>query len=312
MSESTTPDHSAAIAAKWDNQTNAYKTADPELRTRWWRHPYVLRQVNERICGQRLPGWGGGMHQLVKDFVGDDLPFERGISVGGGVGAKEMDVIDAGVVEHMTVFELSTVRIETGRELAEKRGLTDRVTFVHGDAFTAETTIGSYDLVHWDNSLHHMMDVPAAVAWSHALLRPGGLFYMYDFVGPSRFQWTPKMLSLATDIRRSLPDEYLVNPNKPSVAVSKVFAAPPSVESMIEKDPSEAADSERTLDAVRQTFPDAQIILTGGVVYSMALNDIIHHFKWDPLDPLLSLMMLLDFEAANAGLTHYAAAVATK
>ncbi|NNC79338.1 MAG: hypothetical protein HKN94_04210, partial [Acidimicrobiales bacterium] len=56
----------------------------------------------------------------------------------------------------------------------------------------------------------------------------------------------------------------------------------------------------------------AQIILTGGVVYSMALNDIIHHFKWDPLDPLLSLMMLLDFEAANAGLTHYAAAVATK
>ncbi len=307
-----TDEVNAAIAAKWNEQTVSYKTADPELRTRWWRHPYVLRQVNERICGQRLPGWGGGIHQLIKDRYGELLPFGRGVSVGGGAGGKEMDVLRAGIVEHMTVYELASVRIDTGRELAEKSGLADRITFVEGDAFALEQSAGTYDLVHWDNSLHHMMDVPAAVDWSANVLRRGGLFYMYDFVGPSRFQWTAEMLRLATAIRRALPPEYLVDPNNPQRSVTRDFTRPPSIESMIAMDPSEAADSSRILASVEDTFPEAEVKLTGGIVYSLAFNDIIHHMRWDPLDPVLALGMLLDFQAADNGLTHYATAVALK
>ena len=157
-----------------------------------------------------------------------------------------------------------------------------------------------------------MFDVPEAVEWSSRMLRPGGLFYMYDFVGPSRFQWTQPMLDLATSVRRALPEEYLRDPNNPERVLGRNFVRPPSIESMIEKDPSEAADSERILDSVRHTFPDADIRLTGGVVYSMAFNDIIHHMKWDPLDPIIALGMLLDFEAADNGLTHYATAVSLK
>jgi len=312
MRDPTTAEVNAVIAANWDSQTKKYERADPELRTRWWRHPYALRQINERLCGERSAGWSGGMLRLVQDRCGDELPFGRGISVGGGTGGKEMELISAGIVQHMTIYELSSVRIERGQRLAEERDLTNQVTFVQSDAFAAETTMESYDIVHWDNSLHHMLDVPAAVDWSRAVLRPGGLFYMYDFVGPSRFQWTPEMLRLGTDVRRSLPPEYLIDPNDPSRSVTDHFSAPPSIESMIAKDPSEAADSDRILASVERTFPDAEIIPTGGVVYSMALNDIIHNFKWDPLDPLLVLLMLLDFQAADAGLTHYAAALARK
>ena len=112
-----TEETNLAIAAKWDAQTETYLKADAELRTRWWRHPYVLRQVNERICGQRLAGWGGGMHQLVRERFSEHLPFGRGVSVGGGVGGKEMDLLRADIVEHMTIYELSTVRIDTGLSL---------------------------------------------------------------------------------------------------------------------------------------------------------------------------------------------------
>lgn len=307
-----TDETSAAIAAKWNRQTESYRTLDTELRTRWWRHPYVLRQVNERISGQRLPGWSGGMQQLVRDRFGDQLPFGRAISVGGGVGGKEMELIRAGVVEHVTIYELSDVRIDTGRDLAETSGLSEKITFVQGDAFAEELSPGKYDMVHWDNSLHHMLDVPAAVTWSRDMLRQGGLFYMYDFVGPSRFQWTKPMLELATAVRRALPERYLVDPVNPERMLHRDFTKPPSIESMIAMDPSEAADSDRILDSVREVFPGAEVRLTGGVVYSMAFNDVIHHLAWDPLDPILALGMLLDFEAADNGLTHYAAAVALK
>lgn len=307
----TEPDKTTtAIADAWNKKTEAAKSAP--LRTRWWTNPYVIAKLNERICGQAIPGFSSGMQNLVRSRYGEHLPFGRGISVGGGVGNKEMSAIDAGLVEHMTIYEFSDVRIQSGRELAESRGLTDQVTFVNGDAFAAGYAAGSFDMVHWDNSLHHMLDVPAAVEWSDQMLRPGGLFYMYDFVGPSRFQWTQPMLDLATEVRRALPESYLVDPRNPDKMLAREFLTPPSIDGMIKADPSEAADSGRILESIRATFPGIEVLLTGGVVYAKAFNDVIHHLSSDPVDPILALGMLLDFEAADNGLTHYAAAIALK
>ncbi|MGI9624542.1 MAG: class I SAM-dependent methyltransferase [Acidimicrobiales bacterium] len=312
MADSETGTHVDRVAAKWDRENQRNLGADKNLRTRWWKHPYVLRRVNQRLCGEPEKLWGGGMHRWLERRFGDELPFQRAISVGGGTGGKEMDLIESGIVEHMTVYEYSESRIETGKNMATRRGLEDQVEFVCGDAFALEQSLGSFDLVHWDNSLHHMLDVAAAVEWSRSILRSGGLFYLYGFIGPSRFQWTQPMLDLASEVRSALPASYLEDPNNPSELVIKEFSKPPSIRSMIANNPSEAADSDRILSSVRGVFPNADIILTGGVVYSLALNDIIHNFSWDPVDPYLRLLMALDFQAADAGLSHYAGALALK
>ena len=79
----------------------------------------------------------------------------------------------------------------------------------------------SYELVHWNNSLHHMLNVEEAVEWSWKVLKPGGLFYINDIVGPDRFQWTDTMLLEATAVRQSLPERFLVNPRNPSKLMSR-------------------------------------------------------------------------------------------
>jgi hypothetical protein len=81
---------------------------------------------------------------------------------------------------------------------------------------------------------------------------------------------------------------------------------------MIAVDPSEAADSARILPALAHHFPEVSIRKTGGVVYHLALHEVMHifHPDWDKC--LLELLMLIDEQCIKAGNTHYAAAIARK
>ena len=62
--------------------------------------------------------------------------------------------------------------------------------------------------------------------------------------------------------------------------------------------------------AVQEHFPDAAVKLTGGVVYQLALNDVLSNFTADDGE-LLERLLLLDDQCVAAGQTHYAVAVAT-
>lgn len=229
----------------------------------------------------------------------------------------EMVLIKEGLVRSFDLYELSGKRIEKGKEIAKEFGVEDRVTFSQKDAFEVVPD-SSVDFVHWNSSLHHMMNVDAAVAWSHRVLKPNGMFYMDDFVGPTRWQWSDEGLAIGTRIRSLLPAKYLRNPYYPEKG--REFFDPqvrrPSAQRVQQQDPSEAADSERILDSVRRYFPDAEITLTGGIVYHMTLSQILHNFdeasEHDTV--LLDLLMLIDELCIRVpGLeSHFATAFAWK
>lgn len=298
------------IGDHWSRQ--ARDTASREKTLRWWRCEHLKLRINERICGRPVPGTIGGLMELVKDRFGDRLPLGHGVSVGGSNGRKEMLLLEAGIVERVTVFELAEAFVEEGRREAAERGLADRLEFVLGDAF-AEPATPRFDLVHWNNALHHMPDTPAAVRWSRDVLRPGGLFLMDDYVGPDRHQWTDTMLAVAAGVRRTLPQRYLRDPHNEG-ALLPVDLARPMAAMMERIDPSEAADSERILPAVAEVFPGAHVQATGGVVYHLALNDVLANFdeSGDNDRLLLDMLMLVDDMAVALGETHYAVALAEK
>jgi SAM-dependent methyltransferase len=56
----------------------------------------------------------------------------------------------------------------------------ERVDLIQGDCFAHEFN-EKVDFVHWNNSLHHMLDANKAVKSSYDILSPGGVFYMDDF-----------------------------------------------------------------------------------------------------------------------------------
>ncbi len=224
-----------------------------------------------------------------------------------------------GLVQEMDLFELSPKRIEEGQKKAAELGFAERIHFHSTDAFESLPN-ASVDLVYWNNSLHHMFDVDAAVTWSHDVLQTGGLFYMDDFVGPNRRQWSEKALTIGSRIRSLLPERYLKAPQAlnapPNKSVLPRTLVREDPERIATADPSEAVDSERILAAIKREFPEAIIRPTGGVVYHMTLVGMLQNFdSTDDRDiALLESLLLLDELCIEVpGLeTHYCVAAAWK
>lgn len=189
-------------------------------------------------------------------------------------------------------------------------GLSERITVTSSDAF-AEHLHGLYDLVYWKDALHHMFPSLDAIQWSSRVLKNNGLFFMNECVAPTYMQWTERQLDLAERIRQLLPPRYLTNPYHPDRLVA-MRRERPVIEHIRATDPSECVDSGNILPSIKAVFSNAVVIPTGGIVYMLALNDILANFDEVRDDGLLSALMAIDDMHSDAGDYIYAVAYARK
>lgn len=276
-------------------------------RRNWWESRTIVSHINEVVIGKAgIYGQSAGFNTLIRSELGGRVA-ERGLSVGCGVGEKEMALVQQGLVGSFDLYEISSERIARGNERAKLLGIEKQIHFHESDAFE-KCRRTDYDIVHWNNSLHHMLDVDFAIAWSLERLNPGGIFAMDDFVGPSRFQWTDRVLDYATRFRSSLPENYRASLEPPH-SILPVNATRPSIESMIAMDPTEAADSGNILGSLARRLPDARVVPTGGAIYVVGLYHILPNFDEVEDHSLLQAGMLIDQLLAESGDTLYAVAI---
>lgn len=272
----------------------------------------VIRDINRRVSGAQSAQVSRGALDLGQSLVGGRI-LRHGISVGCGNGSKEIALIAAGVVQSMVCYDLAVDRIAAANATAAQRGLGDRITFHVADAFDIFKK-PTFDFVYWNNALHHMFDVPGALAWSRDVLEPGGLLLVDEYVGASRMRFEDETLAYASALRHIFPERLLVKD-----AAGNLFERSLDrnwFESRIAKDPSEAVDAGRTLSAIADLFPGCDIRPTGGVVYFIALNGLFGNFDMnDPQDRrMLEHLLKLDeiYTAARPEQTLYAVAAAIR
>jgi SAM-dependent methyltransferase len=286
-------------AAHWDA-----RVAQPmPAMSQWWHFSQIKRHMNRIICGKPVDGMAGGDARVLSGLV-DGRPYSKALSIGCGIASKEISLLRAGTVEKFIVCEISSKRIGSGKRAAQRHGILDRIEFRNQAVAFDVPPPETFDLVYWNNSLHHMLDVRACLEWCRSALRPGGVIYFNDFVGPTRMQWPDEMLDIANTVRRSLPKHLLVARDGTTALSPKV--ARPSLRKLIASDPTECADSGAILDAFKDLFPDPVIRLTGGVVYHLALRGCLHNFRGEPDDELLAMLLATDEAIARLGMTHYA------
>lgn len=155
----------------------------------WWTHRAVVRDYNLRVCGKPLDVLADG----IKDFISTHAPhsLRKGISVGCGTGVKEIELVKSGVVDIIEGYDLAPDRIEVANVNARKAGVGDRAIFFCENVFEKFTT-PSFNLIYWNNALHHMPDVRQSVIWSSQILLAGGVFAMDEYVGPNRSSFRTK------------------------------------------------------------------------------------------------------------------------
>ncbi len=89
-------------------------------------------------------------------------------------------------------------------------------------------------------SLHHIRNVERVLEEVHAALKPGGLLFLDEYMGPSRSEWRGANWGFARSAFDALPEELK---NRPELAIPLPM-----------DDPSESVRSSAILPAVRRLF----------------------------------------------------------
>lgn len=297
-----------AEAASGHAMLPAPATPSPSLApafANWWSSPRIWEHINGMLGLPRSQAASAGFNTSIARSAKPS--FKRAVSLDSEDGAQALRLALTGAVEHFDIWSRSEAGMKAGQAEAERFGLADKVSWYFGTGLS-EKSRKTFDLVYWNNRLHMQTDVEAALQWSLAHLRPGGLLAIDGYVGPSRFQYSDLVLAAASRFRAMLPRQFLrVQGSEISPELQRV-----PEEAMREKSPHLAPDSGRILDLVAAMLPDAHVTPTGGCIYQLGLSNI-----YPNLDPIadawvVEAALMLDRVLVELGHTHYATILATK
>jgi SAM-dependent methyltransferase len=174
----------------------------------WGAQPLVRRAINRRVTGDpnRWP-----MEWFAEMYARE--PFARGLSVGCGSGLLERDVLAKGICEAMEGIDFSEESLEQARFAAEEGHLSDRLEYRAEDINALKLPRGRYDIVFFHGSLHHVRQIERVLTEVRHSLKPGGLVYLDEYMGPSRSEWTDGEWGFARSAFDSLPEDLKNRPN---------------------------------------------------------------------------------------------------
>jgi len=191
--------------------------------------------------------------------------FSSALSLGCGDGPLERDLIAKGICSSILGIDISLGALELARAKAAAQGLIG-IEYRQGDLNALDLT-GKFDAAFFHQSLHHVDNLDGCLSATASALRPGGLLYLDEYVGPSRKEWTPASLAEASRLFLSLPA---------AVRRRRTIEAP-----IDRRDPTEAVRSSEILAAVERYFHIQERRDYGGNFLA-----VIHpHLRLDGLKP---------------------------
>jgi SAM-dependent methyltransferase len=152
-----------------------------------WLHEWWLREYANTLIGGDMALWP--MDWLERWLGG--RTFERALTIGCGTGALERDLVRRNLVRTIDAFDGSI----TSLTIASKEAANEpRIRYFAADFNAPALPKATYDLVLFQESAHHVLRLEKLF---HAVLRalkPDGLVYLDEYVGPSRFEWNEVMI----------------------------------------------------------------------------------------------------------------------
>lgn len=226
----------------------------------WMSEERCRLYINEMITGSPNE-WPMEWFQRV--FSPD--PKMIGLSLGCGDGALERDVRKKGVCREITGIDLSKRALELAETIAADEGF-DGIIYERADFNQLDLEPDRFDIVFFHQAMHHVANLEGCVQQIKKTLIKGGLFYLDEYVGPSRDQWTSSLLERANQVYRAIPR-----------AVRRSRTVPFPIE---QADPSEAIRSSEIVPLVEAGFDVIEKRDYGGNLLS-----VIHPLlRWGTMD----------------------------
>jgi SAM-dependent methyltransferase len=275
-------------------KVNEVWSVSPEAQAKqfgwyWMAHPLVRTRINVLASGRAHCDAYGRFAELFT-ARGGCLPIGRSLSLGCGFGALERDLAQRGMVRDIDAYDLSVGAITEARRLAVEAGF-GWIRYHVGDLETQNFPQEFYDVVFAHQSVHHVERLDELFVAVKRALKPGGLFHLNEYVGPSRFQWTEAQIRLVNEYLDSLPEHFRRTPSGRKPPLQR-----PTVEAMIAADPTEAVRSAEILDVLRQHFTILEERPIGGTLLHVGLGDIAQNFRMDDDEHTAHLKRFFELE----------------
>lgn len=268
-----------------------------------WTHLDETHQmINRRVSGDPAVSPLAWFCRHVAEEA--QFPLQRALVLGCGAGHLERELHGMGFAREIVAFDMSPKVLEFARNAAT--GM-DSIHYVQANmdelpVGEAPFLPGSFDVVLGVSSVHHCSQLENLYAAVAKLLKPDGWFYLNEYVGPDRFQYSARNLEQLTALAALLPARLLTTQGG---AIKGGFRAP-TVAEVIAVDPSEAVDSLSILPLLPGHFKVIAQRPYGGSLLHVLLADIAQNFQVPEAKPWLQALIAAEDDLDRLGqLEHH-------
>lgn len=259
-------------------------------RNHWLNHPLTRAHLCRRISGDPNRG---SLHHWIRNYI--PRPLESALSVGCGFGAFERTLIKNNVAQHVIGVDLSRDAVAAAEAAAKAEGLSDRITYKGLDLNSYELPEASYDAIFGISSFHHIFALESVFRNCRRALKPDGLMFLDEYIGPSRWQLSAAAFETMNAILDILPERYRLQQEADPISV-KGQVNPPPMSWFEENDPSESIRSSEIVNVLKLYFEIVDFRSYGGGLAHLLLSGIAANFDENNEDHacILGLILLLE------------------
>ena len=261
----------------------------------WLEHPTMLACVYRRVTGD--PHVSTHMWFRQKYFP---RPAELALSLGCGFGSFERFAVENGIAKKFHANDLSEGAIGKAREAAAQAGLAARIDYSVLNLDECVLPAATYDAIFALSAVHHVFQLENLFRQCRNALKPGGLLFLDEYIGPSRFQSAPEVTNLINRLRDIFPEKYKKSLFAEDGSLIRPYAPSP-VEHFEKHDPSEAIRSGELLGTLKLYFDILEFRPYGGAILHMLFSGIMGNFDENNETDVALLRTLATFEEVMEG-----------
>lgn len=250
------------VIAKWNSNSES---------SDFWIIPQVKSRWNLKCSGDPNIGYDD---YFIKKYLQKRSGLKM-LSVGCGSGAKERRFAHYPVFSSIEGIDLAPLLIDEARKAALHENI-QNLYYSCGDFTKIDFEPSSYDVIHFNSSLHHFKNIDHLLREKVLpLLKENGFLVVFEYVGPNRLQWTKAQLDCANSILDRLPGQFK-RIDGTTLFKKKIYR--PGLIRMKLVDPSEAIDSASIVPCLHRYFNVLEEKHIGWDLTQILLKDIACNF----------------------------------
>lgn len=256
----------------------------------WLEHTKVQERINKKVASA---GPVDRFQYFVTKYFHGKTPVDCALTLGCGAGEFERGLAQYGFARHHEAIDVADGAIAKAVELARAAGMT-HISYRLDDLNAIELPPARYDVIFGISAVHHVAMLERLYEQVAQALKPGGYFFLDEFIGPSQFQWPDAQLAIVNEQLRIMPAR--LKRSVVSGAECRGPAVRPTIAWMNECDPSEAIRSAEIVPLLPRYFDVVEKKGWGGSLLHLLLEDIAGNFDESHEGSLEYLDRLFDLE----------------